>query len=163
MNRPAQLLLALAGLWGGAFAWNRAAMPHRERVPRLTYTGEREPAGPSTTLPAWPDRHPPDPDLVRVQRDLFAPSTARTVARPRITSTPEPVPVPSATPPPWRYVGFVADGSGRKVLVSGEGGVRAVAEGDLLPGGWKVQRIEAGRIVLQDTVSRIEATISRDR
>lgn len=157
MSRQAQLVFALAGLWGGAFAWNRAAMPRQERVARLTHTGAPA-AAPELPL-AWPDRVRPARDDRKVVRDLFAtPATVR-AATPEVSATP--LPTPQA--PTLRYVGFVADGSGRKVLLSGVDGIRAASEGDVLSGGWRLERIEAEQVVLRDMVTGTEATVPRDR
>lgn len=158
MSRQVQLVFALAGLWGGAFAWNRAAMPQQERVAQLTNTGATRNA-PQRAL-VWPQAVPLAAADRRVARDLFAVRVAE-------ASTPAPAQSPVGTPlpvaPPFRYVGFVADGAGRKVLLSTPEGVRAVAEGDLLTGGWILQRVEAERIVVRDAVSGSESIVPRDR
>ena len=157
MSRQAQLLFALAGLWGGAFAWNRAAMPEQRRVAKLTHTGvPSHEAGP---VLEWPDRASLVAGDRNVTRDLFASPARNSPATPEAS----PSPAPTLTAPALRYVGFVADGSGRKVLLSGEGGIRAVSEGDIVPGGWRLERIESDRVVVRDVVSGNEATIPRDR
>lgn len=161
MTRTAQLLFALLGLWGGAFAWNRTAMPRQERVARLTYTeGQHAAEDSASKTIGWPDRGAVTTVDRRVSRDLFRRRTAAVVMR-----TPEATPTPTATSATaaWRYVGFVADGSGRKILLSGEGGVASVGEGDLLPGGWRLERIEAESVVIRDVVSGTETIIPRGR
>jgi hypothetical protein len=154
VSRQAQLVFALAGLWGGAFAWNRAAMPRQERVAQLTFTGS--PRATPAPLLVWPVPVGPSADEQRVVRDLFAASRKEPVASPVSTPTGTPA------PPPFRYVGFVADGSGRKVLLSTSEGVRAVSEGDLLTGGWKLERVEADHVVIREVITGREAEVPRD-
>lgn len=159
MNRQVQVVFALAGLWGGAFAWNRSAMPHQERIARLIHTGA--PVAETSVLLSWPERVPPAETERRVIRDLFVSGgrAAPTAVIAAATSTPLPAP----TPPVVRYVGFVADGAGRKVLLSGPAGIRAVAEGDLVGGGWRLERIESDRVVVRELETGIEAEVVRDR
>ena len=152
MTRQAQLLAALVGLWGGAFAWNRAAVPRQERVARLTHTGGRPV---EVAAPAWPERPTLRAEDRVVVRDLF------TVPKQVVATLPAASPMPAPAAAPWKYVGFVADGSGRKVLLSGEGGITSAAEGDLLPGGWRLERIETEAIVVKNVVTNSETNIPR--
>lgn len=154
MTRQARLLAALLGLWGGAFAWTQSTRPERRRVERLTHTGE--PRDVATAPFAWPDRPPVRDEDRAVRRDLFA------VAAPAGTTTMAPTPRPAAIAPALRYVGFVADGGGRRVFLSGSNGVVAVAEGDVLAGGWRIERIDAERVSLRNVVEDAQVDIGRE-
>lgn len=94
-----------------------------------------------------------------VRRDLFAAIAPRTASTAPVAPAPRPAPVP----PALRYVGFVADGAGRRVLLSGTSGVVQVTEGDVLPGGWRIDRIEAERILVRSLFEDSIAEIPRSR
>lgn len=156
MSRQARLLFGLLGLWGGAFAWSQSTRPEQRRVARLTYTGEAR-AVPSQSAFSWPEAVAIRAEDRVVRRDLFASRVAAAPATPSATIARVP---PAA--PPLRYVGFVADGGGRRVFLAGTAGVLTVAEGDVLPGGWRVERIEAERVSLRSVVEDVQVDIRRD-
>ena len=162
MRREARVLAGLLGLWGGAFAWTEAVRTppqHAER--RFTATTvPRASAG--TAPPSWQPVVFQDAERV-VERNLF--EQHREKPRPQPAATPIAVssaaPEPSLPPPAFRYVGFVADGNGRKVLLAGESGVRPASEGDLLEGGWRVEKITAEQIELTHLGDGRAASIPR--
>ena len=162
MRREARVLAGLVGLWGGAFAWTEAVRTppqHAER--RFTAdSARRVPADP--VPPPWSPIEFRSNERV-VARDLFAGerqrSPAPTGTSPVAATTA--TPAPSLPAPSFRYVGFVADGNGRKVLLAGDSGVRPVSEGDVLEGGWRVERITAEQIELTHLGDGRAASIPR--
>lgn len=161
MTRQVQFLIALIGLWGGVFALGQSARPERRRVARLTHTGAAVPRAMTSDV-EWPPTTAVRAEDAVVHRDLFA---RRAATAPAMRSTPPSatVAVVGAAPPSLRYIGFVADGGGRRVLLAGSAGVLAVGEGDFLAGGWRVEAIHAERVVLKSLTGEERAEIERTR
>lgn len=152
----ALIVTLVAAFWPGSEDSDEGVetVPRENRTTRPLVSAPTALDGaPQPAAPAGPER------VARMQANLFPSQTWVPPPPPPKPYVPPPPPPPQPPPLPFKYLGrWVDDGEETLFLVQGEQPIPA-AVGEVLPGNWRVDEINAGTVVFTYLPLNMQSTL----